>query len=53
MSATVKPARHRERKAAARKAHARREDNRRPKGSELLSVIRKRERAARKANRGD
>lgn len=39
------------RKAAMRKAHARREDNRRPAGSELLGVIRKRIRAERKAAR--
>lgn len=37
--------RHSERKAAARKAHAERRDNRRPAGSERLSVIRKRAKA--------
>lgn len=39
------------RKAARRAAHANRTDNRRPKGSELLSDIRKRERVARREAR--
>jgi hypothetical protein len=42
-------ARHRAAKYARRRAHALRQDNRRPAGSERLSVIRKREKAARKA----
>lgn len=44
-------AKHRERKQLQRRAHARREDNRRPSGSEPLDAIRDRARDERRKAR--